>query len=120
MLIFPIPRIGTRTTGDGAMAAAEGPITPCRPEIASTSGGGATTEACGRPSRRDVVWLTEGSGATTEVSPGAGGSFELPILEEFNSGGAGAGVTSGRSGLATLILRGLMAVARSRLPETIG
>lgn len=117
--MFPIPRIGTRTTGDGATTAAEGPVTPCRPEIASTLGGGATAEASGRLSRRDVVWATEGGGATTELIAEAADRCKLLMLEPCNPAGARTGATSGRPGPAILILCGFVAAVRPRLVETI-
>src|SRR5256885_1819438 len=60
MLISPTPRIGPCTIGGGATTEAVGPAIACRAETASTAGGGATMESSGRPSRRDVVWLTAG------------------------------------------------------------
>ena len=103
MLIFPTPRIGICTIGGGATTtAAEGPTVPYPAETASTLGGGATTAAAGRLSRRDVVWLTEGGGATSELSAGAAGSCKLRMSDLLNTLGGEIGVKFDRPDLATL------------------
>ena len=116
MFMFPTPRIGICTVGGGATKAADGPAPPCREETASRLGGGAITEASGRPNRRDVVWLNAGGGATTELKGGAAGSCRLLALELRSLGGSGIGVRSGRPAPAILKLSGRM--ARPRLGAT--
>ena len=120
MLISPTPRIGPCTIGGGATTEAVGPAIACRAETASTAGGGATMESSGRPSRRDVVWLTAGGGATTEPRLGNSGSCKLLALELGNAASAGIGVTSGRPGLAILMSGGSTARVRPRVTATIG
>src|SRR2546429_7005267 len=103
MLIFPTPRIGTCTIGCGATTAAEGPATPRRPDIASMAGGGATTETSGRPSRRDVVWLTAGGGAPAHVMLVGAVSGKRLVSEARIALGAGIdAAVSGEPGLVNL------------------
>ena len=66
MLMSPSLCIEACRTGGGAMMAVPGTLITRFDETTPGSGAGATPEACGRPSRRDVAWLTSGAGATTE------------------------------------------------------
>src|SRR6185312_6156173 len=54
-------------TGGGPTTAAPGTVTARLEDSIPTWGAGATPEACGKPRRRDVPWLTSGGGATIAV-----------------------------------------------------
>ena len=66
MFMSPSVCIEACRTGGGAMMAVPGTLITRFDETTPGSGAGATPEAWGRPSRRDVAWLTSGAGATTE------------------------------------------------------
>src|SRR5438445_13118436 len=102
MLIFPTPRIGTCTIGAGATTPAPGRTISCREVTASTRRGGATA-ACGRPSLRDVAWLTAGGGgATTQVRPA--GAVNGKRLASESRIALGAGTDAAVSGDPVLVI----------------
>ena len=75
--------------------------------------GGATMEACGRPSWRAAAWLTlipftSGGGATTEVDPPGAMNRERPVAASGTAGSAVFDATkSGRAGAPSLIVGSL-------------
>jgi hypothetical protein len=80
--------------GAGPITVAEGMLIPARPDEAPgpSSGAGATTEACAKPTRRDVnvpwpivPWPISGGGATIEVRPA--GTVNLGCSMDANGTG---------------------------------
>jgi hypothetical protein len=78
MVMSPILTLLRSTFGAGATTARPGGAIPSRAEPEATFGGGPTTETGLRPLQRDVPWLTEGAGATTQSS--LGGSVNCECL----------------------------------------
>ena len=115
ILMSPARRIEACTTGGGAITDVAETLITRFEETTPGSGAGATPEACGKPSWRDIAWLTSGEGATATV--GTLGMFNREVPVEASGI---TGVTTfearilGRAGPFSLMSGGVMAAwARS-------
>ena len=116
MLMSPTLRTKACTRGGGATTAVPGTVTARFEETIPGSGAGPTPEACSRPSRREVAWLTSGGGATIEGKPGFGANREglLADASGITGGTTFEAIILGRAVPLSLMSGALMAAwARS-------